>query len=173
MSSSSGSFSGSCGHMCNEQTCVLRTSLSLYNFGRRFLGCSRYKVGPKCPFFVWVDNLTCPRGNETAPLAIEKMSKLQSALQLANERKRTALEMAKEARKMAEKALEEEAKAKENERKARVVCAKAKEKVMFAEEKQRIWKSACILSWIFFVIVMLLCFGSIEFSGVNRPRLLP
>ena len=75
MSSSSGNFSGSCGHMCNEQTCVLRTSLSLYNFGRRFLGCSRYKVGPKCPFFVWVDNPTCPRGNEIAPLALDKMSR--------------------------------------------------------------------------------------------------
>ena len=107
-----------------------------------------------------------PRGNETAPLAIEKMSRLQSALQLANESERTALEMA-------EKALEEEAKAKEKERKARAACAKAKEKVMFAEKKQIMWKSACILSWIFFVIVMLLCFGSIEFSGVNRPRLLP
>jgi len=36
------------------------------------------------------------------------------------------------------------------------------------------WKFACILSWIFFVIVMLLllCFDSIEFSGVKRPRLL-
>ena len=135
MSSSSGNFSGSCGHMCNEQTCVLRTSLSLYNFGKRFLGCSRYKVGPKCPFFVWVDNPICPRGNETTPLAIEKMSRLQSALQLANERERTALEMAEEARQMAEKALEEETKAKEKERNARAVCAKAKEKAMFAEEK--------------------------------------
>ena len=174
MSSSSDNFSGSCGHMCNKQTCVLRTSLSLYNFGRRFLGCSCYKVGPKCPFFVWVDNPTCPRGNETAYLAIEKMSRLQIALQLANERERTALEMAEEARQMAEKALEveEEAKAKEKERKARAVCAKTKEKAMFAEEKQRMWKFACILSWIFFVIVMLLCFGSIEFSEVNRPRLL-
>ena len=171
MSSSSGNFSSSCGYMCNEQTCVLRTRLSLYNFGRRFLGC-HYKVGPKCPFFFWVDNLTCPRGNETAPLAIEKMSRLQSALQLANEREMTALEMAEDARQMAEKALEEEAKAKENERKARAVCAKVKEKAMFAEEKQRMWKSACILSWIFFVIIMLLCFGSIEFSEVNRPRLL-
>ena len=76
MSSSSDNFSGSFGHMCNKQTCVLRTSLSLYNFGRRFLGCSRYKVGPKCPFFVWVDNLTYPHGNETAPLALERMSRL-------------------------------------------------------------------------------------------------
>ena len=180
MSSPSGNFSGSCEHMCNKQTCVLRTSLSLYNFGRRFLGCSHYKVGPKCPFFVWVDNPTCPYGNEIAPLALERMSRLQSNLQLANERERTALEtanvarqMAEEARQMAKKALEEEAKAKERERKTRAVYAKAKEKTMFAEEKQRMWKSACILSWIFFVIVMLLCFSSIEFSGVNRPRFLP
>ena len=172
MSSSSGNFSGSCGHMYNEQTCILRTSLSLYNFGRRFLGCSRYKLGPKCPFFVWVDNPTCPRENETAPLTIKKMSRLHSAFQLANEKEMTALEMAEEARQMVEKALEEEAKAKENERKARAVYAKAKEKAkekaMFAEEKQRMWKSACILSWIFFVIVILLCFCSIEFSGVNK-----
>ena len=74
---------------------------------------------------------------------------------------------------MAEKALEKEAKAKERERKARAVCAKAKEKTMFGEEKQRMWKFACILSWIFFVIVVLLCFDSIEFSRVKRPRLLP
>ena len=93
MSSSSGNSSGSYGHMCNEQTCVLRTSLSLYNLERRFLGCSRYKVSPKCPFFVWVDNPTCTCGNETAHLALEKMYRLQSALQLANEKERTALEM--------------------------------------------------------------------------------
>ena len=73
--------------ICAMSRVVLRISLSLYNFGRRFLGCSHYKVGPKCPFFVWVDNPTCPRGNETAPLALEKMSRFQSALQLANERK--------------------------------------------------------------------------------------
>ena len=85
----------------------------------------------------------------------------------------TALKMTEKARQMAEKALEEEAKAKEKERNARAVCAKAKEKALFAEKKQRMWKSACILSWIFFVIVMLLCFGSIDFSRVNRPRLLP
>ena len=61
-----------------EQTCVSRTSLSLYNFGRRFLGCSRYKVGPKCHFFIWVDNPTCSCGNEIAPLTLENMSRLQS-----------------------------------------------------------------------------------------------
>ena len=46
------------------------------------------------------------------------MSRLQSTLQLANERERTALKTAKEARQMAENALEEEAKAKERERQA-------------------------------------------------------
>ena len=137
------------------------------------MGCNRYKIGPKYPFFVWVDNPTCPRGNETAPLALEKMSRLHNALQLANEREMTALETVEEVRQMAEKALEEEAKAKEKERKARAVYAKAKEKTMFVEEKQRMWKSACILLWIFFVIVMLLCFGSIEFSRVKKYRLLP
>ena len=109
--------------------------MSLYNFGRRFLGCSRYKVGPKCPFFVWIDNPNCLRGNETARLALEKMFRLQSALQLANEREMTALEMAEKAKQMAEKAFKEEAKAKKRERKARAVCAKVKEKAMFAEEK--------------------------------------
>ena len=82
------------------------------------MGCSRYKVGPKCPFFVWLDNPTYPRGNETTPLALERMSRLQSALQLANEREKTVLEMAEEARQMVEKAVEKEAKAKERERKA-------------------------------------------------------
>ena len=82
------------------------------------MGCSHYKVGPKCPFFVWVDNPTCPRGNETAHLALEKMSRLQSALQLANEREMTVLETTEEARQMVEMALEEEVKAKEREIKA-------------------------------------------------------
>ena len=101
------------------------------------MGCSRYKVGFKCPFFIWVDNLTCSRRNEAAPLALEKMSRLHSALQLANEREMTALETVEEARQMAEKALKEEVKTKERERKAQAICAKVKENAMFAEEKQR------------------------------------
>ena len=58
----------------------------------------------------------------------------------------TALEMAEEARQMVEKALEEKAKAKKRKRKARAIYAKAKENAMPAEEKQRMWKFACILS---------------------------
>ncbi|KAL0002074.1 hypothetical protein SO802_015855 [Lithocarpus litseifolius] len=83
-----------------------------------------------------------------------------------------ARQMVNEARKMVEKVLEEEAKAKERERKVRVVCAKAKEKAMIAQENERMCKIALILSWLIFVIVMLLCcFGSIEFFGVKRLRL--
>ena len=82
------------------------------------------------------DNPTCPRENEIAPLALERMSRLQSALLLANERERTTLETVEEARQMAKKALEEEAKSKERERKAQAVYAKVKEKAIFAEEKR-------------------------------------
>ena len=73
---------------------------------------------------------------------------------------------------MVEKALEEEAKAKERERKVCVVYAKAKEKAMIAQEIERMCKIALILSWLIFVIVMLLlCSVSIEFFGVKRLRL--
>ena len=44
MSSLSGNYSSSSGHMYTYETYVLRTSLIVDNFGRRFLGCSRYKV---------------------------------------------------------------------------------------------------------------------------------
>ena len=157
MSSSSDNFSGSCGHMCHEQTCVLRTSLSLYNFRRRFLGCSHYKVSPNWPFFVWLDNPTCPHRNETAPLALERMSRLQSAFQLANERERIALKMIEEARQMTEKALKEEVKTKERERKAQAICAKVKENAMFAEEKQRMWNFACIFCHGSFLLLLCCC----------------
>ena len=44
MSSLSGNYSSSSGHMCTYETCMLRTSPTVDNFRRRFLGCSRYKV---------------------------------------------------------------------------------------------------------------------------------
>ena len=44
MSSLSGNYLGSNGHMCTYETFVLKTSMTLDNFRRRFLSCSRYKV---------------------------------------------------------------------------------------------------------------------------------
>ena len=48
------------------------------------------QVGPKCPFFKWIDNLTCMRWNEAAHLVQQKLDLLWSELQLAHERERTA-----------------------------------------------------------------------------------
>ena len=44
MSSSSGNYLGSSGHMCTYETSVLKTSMTMDNFGRRFLSYNRYKV---------------------------------------------------------------------------------------------------------------------------------
>ena len=119
-----------------------------------------------------MDNLIYNRGNETAPLVIQKISRLQSAIQLANKSQRVTREMTDEARQIAKKALEMEAKAKKIERKVRVVYAKVKEKAMIAQEKERMCRCVLILSWLFFAIVMFLfCFGSIKHFGVKRLRL--
>lgn len=77
------------------------------------------------------------QGNETLPLVSQRISKLQSAIQLANERQKVTQEMVDEARHIAKKALEMEAKAKEIKRKVRVFYAKVKEKAMIAREKER------------------------------------
>ena len=111
------------------------------------------------------------QGNETSPLVSQKISKLQCAIQLANEWQRVTREMVDEARHIAKKALEMEAKAKEIKRKVRVVYAKVKEKAMIAREKERKCRLVLILSWLFFVIVMFLfCFGLIKHFGVKRLR---
>ena len=52
------------------------------------------QVGPKCPFFQWIDNSICMHGNEAAHLMQQKLDLLQSELQLANERERTATQIA-------------------------------------------------------------------------------
>ncbi|XP_050254835.1 uncharacterized protein LOC126700644 [Quercus robur] len=170
MSSSSGNYSGSCGHLCTYETCVLRTSLTVDNFGRRFLGCSRYKIGPKCPFFRWIDNPTCVRGNEAAHLVQQKLDLLRSELQLACEREREATQAAAEATQMAEITQGRAAKAIERERKFRVSSVQAKEIAVRALKQERKCRIALILSWFFFVLVMLFsCFSSSE--NVEMMRL--
>ena len=52
------------------------------------------QVSPKCPFFKWIDNPTCMRENEVTYLVQQKLDLLQSELQLANERERTATQIA-------------------------------------------------------------------------------
>nr|XP_023917814.1 uncharacterized protein LOC112029367 [Quercus suber] len=148
MSSSGENYLGSSGHMCTYETCVLRTSLTVDNFGRRFLGCSRYKVGPKCPFFKWIDNPTCMRGNEAAHFVQQKLDLLRSELQLALERERAATQVAAEAIQMVEIAQNSVTKAIEKERKFQASSVQAKEIAVRALEQERKCKIALILSWI-------------------------
>ena len=60
------------------------------------------QVGPKCPFFKWIDNPTCMRENEAAHLVQQKLDLLRNELQLAHEREREATQVAAEATQMVE-----------------------------------------------------------------------
>ena len=69
------------------------------------------QIGPKCPFFQWIDNPTCMHENEVAYIMQQKLDLLRSELQLANERERAATQTAAKATQMAEIAQEKATKA--------------------------------------------------------------
>ena len=115
------------------------------------------QLGPKCPFFKWVDNPTCMRGNEAAHLVQQKLDLLRSELQLAHEREREATQAVAEATQMAEIAQDRAAKATERERKFRASSVQAKEIAVRALEQERKCRIALILSWFFFLF-WLCCF---------------
>ena len=122
------------------------------------------QFGPKCPFFKWIDNPTCIRGNEAAHLVQQKLDLLRSELQLAHEREREATQVAAEATQavaeatqMVEIAQDRAAKATERERKFRAYSVQAKEIAMRALEQERKCRIALILSWFFFLF-WLCCF---------------
>ena len=60
------------------------------------------QVGPKCPFFKWIDNPTCMCENEVAHLMQQKLDLLRNELQLTHEREREAIQAAAETTQMAE-----------------------------------------------------------------------
>ena len=130
------------------------------------------QVGPKCPFFKWIDNLTCMRGNEIAHLVQQKLDLLQSELQLAHEREREATQAVAEATQMAEIAQDRVAKATERERKFRASSVQAKEIVVRVLEQERKCRIALILSWFFFLVMLFSCFDSSENVGMMRLSLL-
>ena len=115
------------------------------------------QIGPKCPFFKWIDNPTCMRGNEAAHLVQQKLDLLRSELQLACEREREATQAAAEATQMAEIAQDRAAKAIERERKFRASSVQAKEIAVRALKQERKCRIALILSWFFFFF-WLCCF---------------
>ena len=131
------------------------------------------QLGPKCPFFKWIDNPTCMRGNEVAHLVQQKLDLLRSELQLAHEREREATQAVAEATQMAEITQDRAAKATERERKFRASSVQAKEIAVRALEQERKCRIALILSWFFFFILVMLfsCFGSSENVGMMRLSL--
>ncbi|KAK9998715.1 hypothetical protein SO802_018318 [Lithocarpus litseifolius] len=87
MSEGSNYYSSSNGHLCDMDRCVVRTSLKLHNFGRRFYGCREWTLDDDrhCKFFRWLDSNTCKRGVETAPIVIEKFKRLENEAMLVTE----------------------------------------------------------------------------------------
>ena len=114
------------------------------------------QIGPKCPFFRWIDNPTCVRGNEAAHLVQQKLDLLRSELQLACEREREATQAAAEATQMAEIAQDRAAKATERERKFRASSIQAKEIAVRALEQERVQN--CTNSVMVFFLFWLCCF---------------
>ena len=120
------------------------------------------QLGPKCPFFKWIDNPTCMRGNEVAHLVQQKLDLLRSELQLAHEREKEATQAAAEATQMVEIAQDRAAKANERVRKFQTSSVQAKEIAVRGLEQERKCRIALIMSWIFFLVMLFSCFGSSE-----------
>nr|POF25002.1 hypothetical protein CFP56_45642 [Quercus suber] len=100
MSSSSDFYSSFSHHLCSRDRCTQRTSLTLDNFGRRFYGCCFYdeKELQTCKFFEWLDQKTCKRGSEVAPIVLAKFKRLENEAKASNEREKLAREMEEKAR---------------------------------------------------------------------------
>ena len=100
------------------------------------------QVGPKCDFFQWVDNESCKNDRE-------RISTLENELQLANQREMTTKEM--------------EERANRRERETHELYVEAREKLKRIRESERLYKVALVLSWLFFIFVMLfLCLASVN-----------
>ena len=111
------------------------------------------QVGPKCGFFQWVDNETCKSDRE-------RISLLENELELANRREMTTREM--------------EEKSNQRERETHELYVEVREKLKRVRENERLYKVALVLSWLFFIFVMLLlCFASVNNNVRVRNLNLP
>ena len=121
------------------------------NYEINCYNCSN-QVGPKCDFFQWVDNETCKSDRE-------RISMLENELQLANQREMSTREM--------------EERANRRERETHELYVEAREKLKRVRESERLYKVALILSLLFFIFVMLLCFASVNNNVKVRNLNLP
>nr|POE53865.1 hypothetical protein CFP56_74577 [Quercus suber] len=123
MSEASSYNTNSSRHSCDMDQCVVRTSLKLHNFGRRFYGCRHWKPDSyqHCKTFKWLDGNTCRRGAETALIVIAKFTRLVAEAAIAKENET-------EAHALLTKALQRVRAAKRDAKKARVAqtCSRSK-----------------------------------------------
>ena len=100
------------------------------------------QVGPKCGFFQWVDNETCKSDRE-------RISMIENELQLANQREMTTRKM--------------EERSNQRERETHELYVETREKLKRVRESERLYKVALVLSWLFFIFVMLFfCLASVN-----------
>ena len=105
-----------------------------------------------------MDNETCK--SETTSLVRERISMLENELQLANQKEMTTREM------------EERSNRRESE--AHELYVEAREKLKRVRESERLYKVALVLSWLFFIFIMLLlCFASMNNNVKVRNLNLP
>ncbi|KAL0012602.1 hypothetical protein SO802_007710 [Lithocarpus litseifolius] len=143
-STTSGFYRAIDGHLCTHENCALRTS--------RKSGWSQMWL------LQWVDNETCR--SETAPLIRERISMLENELQIVNQREMRSREM--------------EERSNQREREAHELYVEAREELKKIRESERLYKLALVLSWLFFIFVMLLlCFASMNNNVRVRTLNLP
>ena len=105
-----------------------------------------------------MDDETCR--SETAPLVHERISVLETELQLANQREMRNREM--------------EERSYQREREAHELYVETREELKRIGESERLYKLALVLSWLFFIFVMLLlCFASMNNNVRVRTLNLP
>nr|POE67418.1 hypothetical protein CFP56_27352 [Quercus suber] len=88
MSETSNYLSSSDNHFCDVNNCIIRTSLKLHTFGRRFYSCRYWSPDDDraCNFFKWLDtSICCTRGVATTPIDIAKFKRLEHVVKVANE----------------------------------------------------------------------------------------
>ena len=84
------------------------------------------QVQEHCGYFEWIDPPTCVRGTEIAAKIIEKSSKLEKSVLIAYERKVVAHGME----------------------------ARAREKEMMAQNKEKMYMHALVVSWCLIIVLL-------------------
>ncbi|KAL2502550.1 uncharacterized protein Fot_36398 [Forsythia ovata] len=69
--------------------CVLKTSWTNENLGRRFLGCYNYRVAGGCNYFKWVDHPVPPRENELITTLLRRCEESERKRHMAENKLQT------------------------------------------------------------------------------------